>query len=135
MPEVAMNKSLLTFSFGTICGLLSYAAQPVLSSPLAQTPDCPRAMPVATYITATYQVSICIGQDGSWFYRGVELANHENSINLFDLRETDENAYFVRNGDFAYEIDPEQLTVFQNGRIIWQEPVLSWSTAEVQSRR
>ncbi|MFM7424419.1 MAG: hypothetical protein ACKO7W_05395, partial [Elainella sp.] len=93
-------------------------------------PDCPRAMSVSSYLTATYQISICIGQDGSWFYRGVERSNPENSINLFDLREIDEDAYRVNNGNFAYEISPAQLTVFQNGDIIWQEPVLSWSRAE-----
>lgn len=139
-----LNEVLPTLSLGTAClslvclgalsAVLASAAPPALSFPLyasrSQEPDCPRALPVASYITATYQVSICIGQDDSWFYRGVELANPENSINLFDLRQTDEDAYLVNNGNFAYEIDPDQLTVFQNGRIIWQEPVLSWSRAE-----
>ena len=95
---------------------------------------CPRAMPLLYYVTATYQISICIGQDGSQFYRGVERANPENSINLFELSETGEHAYLATNGNVSYAISPQQLTVTQNGKVIWQEPVISWSPAEVEQK-
>jgi hypothetical protein len=110
----------------------SLAPRPLL---VTQALGCPRAMPVVYYATATYHISICIGQDGSWFYRGVEFANPENSINLFELSETGENAYEVTNRDVTYEINPDQLTVSQHGQIIWQEPVISWSPAETEPFR
>jgi hypothetical protein len=107
--------------------------------PSAQSPDaqliaqelgCPRAMPVAYYATATYHVSICEGQDGYLFYRGVEFLNTDNAINVPDVSETGDYAYVATNGDVSYEIDPTQLTVYQNGAVIWQEPVISWSTGD-----
>jgi len=135
-----MNGSRLLLSIGTVCCLGSSAAiAQSLPAPhplvVAQALGCPRATPVVYYATATYHISICIGQDGSWFYRGVEFANPENSINLFELSETGENAYEVTNGDVTYEINPDQLTVSQNGQIIWQEPVISWSPAETEPFR
>lgn len=97
---------------------------------IAQELGCPRAMPVAYYATATYHVSICEGQDGYLFYRGVEFADTNNAINVPDVSEIGDYAYVAANGDVSYEIDSAQLTVYQNGDVIWQEPVISWSTGD-----
>jgi hypothetical protein len=99
-------------------------------SHIAQAIGCPRAMPVAYFATNTYQISICQGQDGYFFYRGVEFANPENAINVSEVHlygYNGQNAFDAVNGDVVYSINPDTLTVWQNGEVIWQESVVSYS--------
>ncbi|MCU0567400.1 MAG: hypothetical protein MUF49_12470 [Oculatellaceae cyanobacterium Prado106] len=94
---------------------------------LAQEMGCPRAMPVAYFATSTFHVSICQGQDGYLFYRGVEFANTYNAINVPTVTDYGDYYFDATNGNVTYSINPQSLTVWQNGEIIWQEDVISYS--------
>ncbi len=85
---------------------------------------CPKAEPIRIYETQNFWVSICQGMDGSTFYHGVDKSNASRSINLFNVSASSPYDYTVVNGNTAYQISPQALTVVQNGSVIQQEAVL-----------
>ena len=101
---------------------------PVQASPktsiIAQSVGCPRATEVHYAETENFYVFICQAGDGSFFYRGVEKGNTENSVNVSNLEFTDSGSYLARNGNVVYEINPSQLVVYQNGQVILSEGVI-----------
>jgi hypothetical protein len=128
--------SLSLLSLSAFCvfspALQAASLNPAIASEsyIAQAMGCPRAMPVAYFATNTYQISICQGQDGYFFYRGVEYANPDNAINVSEVHiygYNGQNAFDAVNGDVIYSINPDTLTVWQNGEVIWQESVVSYS--------
>ena len=85
-------------------------------------------MPVATFYTATYQISICQGQDDSLFYRSVNLEDPEDSINVPYAYLSDDGMGFQADGDdyVSYAIDTNYLTIWEDGSIVWQEEVVDY---------
>ena len=100
---------------------------PAAESLLAQEFGCPRALGIVYFATSTYHISICEGQDGYLFYRGVQFSDPSNSINVPDVYVTGENEYAAVNGNVTYVVNPYELIVYENSSVIWQEPVVSWS--------
>jgi hypothetical protein len=95
---------------------------------IAQQAFCPGGVPVASYRTATYAISICMDDDDRLYYRGYELENSTNRITVTDVDAVAYGAYYASSdGTTGYYIDSENLIVYQNGEAIWKEPVLSWT--------
>ncbi len=100
---------------------------PEAESLIAQEFGCPRALGIVYFATSTYHISICEGQDGYLFYRGVEFSNPSNSINVPDVYVTGDNEYVAVNGNVSYVVNPYELIVYENSSVIWHESVTSWS--------
>jgi hypothetical protein len=131
------NSSLLSLS--AFCVLIPSVQAATLSSAspttqataeflVAQLPSCPRAMPVATFYTATRQISICQGQADSLFYRSVNLEYPEDSINVPYAYPSDDGMGFKADGDnyISYAIDTNYLTIWEDSSIVWQEEVVDY---------
>ena len=88
---------------------------------LAQVTGCPRAEVISAYETASYRVFICQGFNNYIFYRGVEKSSGA-SINLSAVG--DRQGWQARNGEYLYQINPQELVVRQSGKVILREPVI-----------
>lgn len=98
---------------------------------IAQQAFCPGGMPVASYRTATYAISICVEDEGRLYYRGYEIRNSTNRITVMDVDAVAYGAYYAASDSTTgYYIDSENLIVYQNGEAVWKEPVLSWTNDE-----
>ena len=107
---------------------VSPTTQATAESLVAQVPSCPRAMTVATFYTATHQISICQGQDDSLFYRSVNLEDTEDSINVPDAYPSEDGIGYYADGDnyVTYAIDTDYLTIWEDGSVVWQEEVVNY---------
>jgi hypothetical protein len=129
--------SLSLLSLSAFCLLIPsvQAATPASASSIAQTESlvaqavsCPRAMPVATFYTATRQISICKGQDDSLFFRSVQLEDPDDSINVPYAYPSEDGMGFKADGDnyLSYAIDTDYLTIWEDGAVAWQEEVVDY---------
>ncbi|NJK38262.1 MAG: hypothetical protein HC835_06055 [Oscillatoriales cyanobacterium RM2_1_1] len=85
---------------------------------------CPRAEVIEAYETPNFFAYICGAADGSVFYRGVDKSSGQQ-INVFGVSSGGDGTYYATNGDVTYTINPSQLQVFQNNRLILSEPVIN----------
>jgi hypothetical protein len=104
-------------------------AQTANPSLVAQIPSCPRAMPVATYYTNTRQISICLGQDDSLFFRSESFEYPEDSFNVPYAYPSEDGMGYQADGDnyVTYAIDTDYLTIWEDGAVVLQEEVVDYS--------
>lgn len=111
---------------GTFCLLTPAAvqAEPMTPIKIAQSDRaCPKAMPVRSFETENFYVFICQGQDDRLFYQGMEKGNPDNMINVSEV-EYKNGSYSALNGSIIYQINEQQLVIYENGKVIQRERVL-----------
>ncbi|HEY9811486.1 MAG TPA: hypothetical protein V6D13_19330 [Halomicronema sp.] len=84
---------------------------------------CPKAMPVSSFETANFYVFICEGQDGKLFYQGIDRDNPSNMINVSRV-EYKNGSYSALNGDVIYQINTDELVIYEGRNVILREPVI-----------
>jgi hypothetical protein len=98
---------------------------------VAQVTSCPGSIRVATFFTATRQISVCQGPEENIFLRSVYLSDPEDNVfiihDVTDDEQSEGTGFNAVNGYVTYAIDTDSLTIWEDGAVVWQEEVLDYS--------
>jgi hypothetical protein len=106
-------------------------AAPAAEFLLAQVTSCPGSVHVATFFTATRQISICQGPDEFNFLRSMYLEDSDDNVFVMHDVTYDEQSEWIGfnaiSGYVTYAIDTESLTIWEDGVVVVQEEVVNYS--------